>query len=202
MTSKPKILALAGSLREHSFNKRVLKTAVRGAEKAGAEVTLIDLKDYPMPICNPDLIESQGFPPNAEKLQRLLLEHNGLMIASPEYNASIPAPLKNMIDWTSRANGDLKLGDCYRGKVAAIMTASPGNFGGIRCLRHLRDVLTLLLVHTLPVEIAVPRVGSMFDGTSDEMKDETMRETLENLGASLTEMIKKVHGTAERSAAE
>lgn len=202
MTTKPKILAFAGSLREYSFNKRVLKTAVKGAEKADAEVTFIDLKDYPMPIYNPDLIESQGFPPIAAALQKLLLEHDGLMIASPEYNASIPAVLKNAIDWTSRANGDLKLGDCYKGKFGAIITASPGNFGGIRCLKHLRDVLTLLLVHVHPLEIAVPRVGAMFDGNSDEMIDENMRSNLENLGAALAEMLIKTRSDANATAAE
>ncbi|MGI8467961.1 MAG: NADPH-dependent FMN reductase, partial [Pyrinomonadaceae bacterium] len=155
MPKKPKILAFAGSLREKSYNKRVLKIAVEGAKKAGAEVTYVDLKDYPMPIYNADLQETQGFPPIATAFQKLLLEHDGLLIASPEYNGSIPSPLKNVIDWTSRANGDLKVADCFKGKVAAITTASPGSFGGIRCLAHLRDVLTILLVNTLPSEIAV-----------------------------------------------
>lgn len=150
-----------------------------------------------MPVYNPDLIETEGFPPAATALQNLLLEYDGLMIASPEYNASLPAGLKNMIDWTSRANGNLKLGDCYRGKVAAIMTASPGNFGGIRCLRHLRDILTLLLVHTLPVEIAVPRVGTLFEAESHEINDAVMRGTLENLGALLAETVRKLHGKTD-----
>lgn len=200
MTKKPKILAFAGSLRERSYNKRVLKTAVKGAENAGAEVTLIDLKDYPMPIYNADLVDAQGFPPIATALQKLLLEHDGLMIASPEYNGSLPGALKNAIDWASRANGNLKVGECFKGKIAAIMTASPGSFGGIRCLAHLRDVLTILLVQALPTEIAVAQVGAKFDGDSDEMTDETMRGVLENLGAALAEMLKKTHGETEAAA--
>src|SRR4051812_6072854 len=99
MPKKPKILAVAGSLREKSYSKRVLKVAIEGARNAGAEVTYIDLKDYPMPIYNPDLQDTQGFPPIANALQKLLLEHDGLMIASPEYNASLPGVLKNAIDW-------------------------------------------------------------------------------------------------------
>ena len=197
MSKNPKILAFAGSLREKSYNRRVLKTAIRGAESAGAQVTEIDLRDYAMPIYNADIQEKDGFPENAEKLQRLLLGHDGLLIASPEYNASLPAALKNVIDWTSRANGDIKLGQTFKGKVAAIMTASPGAFGGIRCLSHLRDVLTILLVNTLPTEIAVGKVHEMFDGDGAEMTDEKMKKILENLGASLVDLLRKTHGEVE-----
>ncbi|MDQ3132673.1 MAG: NAD(P)H-dependent oxidoreductase [Acidobacteriota bacterium] len=197
MSKNPKILAFAGSLREKSYNRRVLKTAIRGAESAGAQVTEIDLRDYAMPIYNADIQEKDGFPENAEKLQRLLLEHDGLLIASPEYNASLPAALKNVIDWTSRANGDIKLGQTFKGKVAAIMTASPGAFGGIRCLSHLRDVLTILLVNTLPSEIAGGKVHEMFDGDGAEMTDEKMKKILENLGASLVDLLRKTHGEVE-----
>lgn len=197
MSKKPKILAFTGSLREKSYNKRILKIAVEGARNAGAEVTHIDLKDYPMPLYSPDLQEMQGFPPIANALQKLLLEHDGLLIASPEYNASLPGVLKNAIDWTSRANGDLKTADCYKGKVAAIITASPGAFGGIRCLGHLRDVLTILLVNVLPTEIAVAKVGGLFEGDSDEITNNTMREILESLGASLVDMLRKTHGEVE-----
>lgn len=197
MSKNPKILAFAGSLREKSYNRRILKTAICGAEAAGALVTEIDLRDYAMPIYNADDQEKDGFPENAEKLQRLLLEHDGLLIASPEYNASLPAALKNAIDWTSRANGDIKPGQCFKGKIAAIMTASPGAFGGIRCLSHLRDVLTILLVNTLPTEIAVGSVHEMFDGDNSEIKDEKMKAILENLGKSLADMLGKTHGDGE-----
>jgi NAD(P)H-dependent FMN reductase len=196
MPKNPRILAFAGSLREKSYSKRVLKVAVEGARRAGAEVTLIDLKDYPMPIYSADLQDTQGFPPIATALQKLMLEHDGLLIASPEFNASLPAVLKNAIDWTSRPNENLKLGECYRGKVAAIISASPGSFGGIRCLGHLRDVLTILLVHTLPQEIAVAKVGGLFEDDGDEMTNSTVRGILEDLGASLVETLRKMHGTA------
>jgi len=189
--AKPKILAFAGSLRKYSYNKRVLKIAIEGAKRKGAEVTLLDLNDYPLPLYNADLQEEMGFPENASKLQRILLEHQGLLIASPEYNGSLPAVLKNMLDWTSRANGELKIGDCYKGKWAAIMTASPGSFGGIRCLGHLRDILSIMLVHVLPLEIAVARVDTLFEGDSNQMKDESMRLLIENLGESLAEVLSK-----------
>src|SRR2546423_14275045 len=131
MAKSLKILALAGSLREHALNKRVLKTAIKGAESAGAEVTYIDLRDYPMPIYNSDDHEAHGFDENALKLQGLLTQHDGLLIASPEYNGSLPAALKNAIDWASRPSDRYERRKGFRGKVAAMMKASPGSLGGV-----------------------------------------------------------------------
>lgn len=191
MTKKPRILAFAGSLREHSFNKRVLKTAIRGAEKAGAEVTYIDLLDYPMPIYNPDDQAENGMDENAVRLQGLLAQHDGLLIASPEYNGSVPAALKNAIDWASRPNEQYNTSEVFTGKVAAMITASPGSFGGVRSLAHLRGVLTSVGVIVLPKEIAVSFAGKMFNGDDGEMADERMKKILEGLGASLVEMLLK-----------
>ena len=197
MTKQPKILALAGSLRENSYNKRVVKTAIKGAEDAGATVTYVDLRDFPMPIYNEDDHKKDGFSPNALKLQKIFGEHDGLLIASPEYNGSIPGGLKNAIDWVSRASDEFEMNEVFRGKVAALMTASPGAFGGIRCLAHLRGVLSILLVNVLPSEIAVAQVSKMFDGDKEEMTDEKMKSVLEKLGASLTDMLQKTHGEIE-----
>lgn len=197
MAKKPKILAFAGSLREHSYSKRVVKTAIKGAETAGAEVTYIDLRDYPMPIYNEDDHKKDGFSPNALEFQKLLAAHDGLLIASPEYNGSLSGALKNAIDWASRASEDYKMGEVFKGKIAAIMTESPGAFGGLRCLGHLRGVLSILLVNVLPSEIAVANVGKMFDGDGVEMTDEKMKKVLEDLGASLVDILKKTHGEIE-----
>src|SRR5262249_19267723 len=162
MTKKPKILAFAGSLREHSFSKRVLKTAIKGAEKAGGEVTFVDLRDYPMPIYNPDDHERNGFDENALSFQGLLTRHDGLLIASPEYNGSLPAALKNVIDWAARQSDMYRKSDVFPGKTAAMMTASPGSFGGVRSLAHLRGVLTSVGGHVLPQEAAVTFVSDKF----------------------------------------
>ena len=193
MTKKPKILAFAGSLREHSFNKRVLKTAIRGAEQAGAEVTFVDLRDYPMPLYNPDDQERNGFDENALRFQGLLTRHDGLLIASPEYNGSLPAALKNAIDWASRPSDRYERDKVFRGKFAAMMTASPGSFGGVRSLAHLRGVLTSVGVHVLPQEVAVSFAGDKFTVDGEDMTDERMKGMLEALGASLAEMLKKTH---------
>src|ERR671929_360879 len=191
---RPKILAFAGSLREHSLNKRVLKTAVKGAEKAGAEVTYIDLRDYPMPIYNSDDHDRDGFDEHALRLQGLLVEHDGLLLASPEYNGSLPAALKNAIDWASRQSDRYERSKIFRGKVAAMMTASPGSLGGVRSLAHLRGVLTSVGVLVLPQEVAVTFAEGRFADGSEEMTDEKMKGTLEALGAALVEMLRKTHG--------
>jgi NAD(P)H-dependent FMN reductase len=191
MASTPKILSFAGSLREESFNKRVLKNAVAGARAAGAEVTVIDLRDFDMPIYNADDHEKQGFPENAIKFQELLLAHDGLLISSPEYNGSLPGGMKNAIDWASRPRGDVKMYAAFKNKVAGIMTASPGSFGGLRCLGHLRSVLTIMSVHVIPLEIAVTFAGEKFDG--DTMTDEKTKKLLENLGASVVDTVRKLH---------
>jgi len=196
MTYEPKILAFAGSLRRHSYNKRVLQIAVDGAIKAGAAVTSIDLNDFPMPIYNADDHVANGFDEHALKLQELLTQNDGLLISTPSYNGSLSAALKNAIDWTSRANDIYQKADVYPGKMAGIISASPGSLGGIRALAHLRGVLSSVKVHVLPSEAAVPYVKGKFDGDGTEMIDEKMKESLEGLGASLVEMLRRLHRPA------
>lgn len=192
MAITPKILAFAGSLRDGSLNKKILKSAADGARAAGAEVTVVDLRDFEMPAYDLDEHERNGFPPNAVKFQDLMLEHNGLLICSPEYNGSLPGGMKNIIDWASRKrDAEQKFYAAFAGKVAGIMTASPGSFGGLRCLSHLRDVLTIATVHVVPLEIAVTFAEQKFDG--DTMTDEKTKKLLENLGALVANTIRKLN---------
>lgn len=193
MSDTPKILAFAGSLRRDSHNKKVVRIAAEGARKAGAEVTFLDFKELPMPIYDADLQEESGFDENAARLQQILLAHDGLLISTPEYNGSLPAVLKNAFDWASRVNGDLKLGAAFNGKVGAIMSASPGSFGGIRCLGHLRDVLSVMGVHVLPQEFAISSVHQAIDENGVH-KDAKMQNLLEQHGANVVEMIGKLRG--------
>ena len=193
MTRSPKILAFAGSLREHALSKRVLKIAINGAKKAGAEVTYVDLRDYPMPIYNLDEHEKNGFDEKALAFQGLLVQHDGFLIASPEYNGSLPAALKNAIDWASRPSDQYPRSAVFSGKFAAMMSSSPGSLGGVRSLSHLRGVLTSISVNVLPQEIAVPFAEEKFAGDDEEMIDETMKARLEELGALLVETLKKTH---------
>jgi chromate reductase, NAD(P)H dehydrogenase (quinone) len=191
----PKILAFAGSLREGSLNKKVLAVAVEGAKATGGVITVVDLRDYPMPLYNADEHERNGFDANALEFQELLCEHQGLLIASPEYNGSIPGGMKNVIDWTSRKSERYERCEPFRGKHAAMITASPGSFGGIRCLSHLRGVLSIIGVTVLPSEIAVTFASQKFDADG-RMKDEATRALLEALGASLVDTLRRMHGEA------
>lgn len=197
MTKKIKILAFAGSLREHALSKRVVKIAIKGAEKAGAEVTYVDLRDYPMPIYSLDDHEKSGFDQHALRLQGLFTQHEGFLIATPEYNGSLSAALKNAIDWASRPSDMYPRSAVFAGKFAAMMASSPGSLGGVRSLSHLRGVLTSVSVNVLPQEIAVPFAEAKFAGDDEEMLDETMKARLEELGGLLVEMLKKTRAHVE-----
>jgi chromate reductase, NAD(P)H dehydrogenase (quinone) len=195
MSKKIKILAIAGSLREKSLNRRILKAAAEGAAQAGAEVMLIDLNEFPMPLYNEDRFEENGFDARALEFQRLVRDADAFLVASPEYNGSITAALKNAIDWASRPSGEFPRHEIFQKKFAAIMTASPGSFGGVRTLSHLRAILTSVGTFVLPTEIAVTFAEQKFDG--DRVTDERTKETLENLGAALVETVAAMkHGAA------
>jgi NAD(P)H-dependent FMN reductase len=189
--SAPRILAFAGSLRKDSFNKKLVQIAVAGARGAGAEVTLIDLKDYPLPIYDGDIEAASGIPENGKKLKELFLAHDGLLLSCPEYNSSITAVLKNTIDWVSRPlPGEANLA-CFTGKVATLMSASIGALGGLRGLVHVRSILGNIHVIVLPEQIAVSKAMDAFnaDGT---LKDAKQQAGIEGLGKRLAEFLKKI----------
>ncbi|MFP5410197.1 MAG: NADPH-dependent FMN reductase [Gammaproteobacteria bacterium] len=159
----PKILAFAGSLRRDSWNRKLIHVAAEAARAAGAEVTLIELADYPLPLMDEDLEAREGLPANAQRLKALFKAHDALLIASPEYNSSLPPLLKNTLDWVSREwQGESGLVP-YQGKVAALLAASPGGFGGMRMLPHLRQVLNALGVLVLPGQFSLAHADKGFD---------------------------------------
>jgi NAD(P)H-dependent FMN reductase len=163
-----------------------------GARSAGADVTLIDLRDLPMPVYDEDLETAQGLPENARKFKELMLAHDGLLIAAPEYNSSITAVLKNTIDWASRAlPGEAPLA-CFDGKAAAIMSASPGALGGLRGLVTVRSILGNIRVLVLPDQIAVVKAHEAFNADGS-LKDAKQQAAVEALGAKLTQLLMKLH---------
>ena len=186
----PKILAFAGSTRTDSFNKKLVKIAAEGARSAGAEVTLVDLRDYPFPMYDGD-VEKAGVPAKVTELRKIFNDHNGLLIASPEYNASVTAVLKNTIDWVSRPlNGEPNLG-CLSGKTAAIISASPSGFGGMRGLNHLRAILTHVQVTVIPNQVSVSSAQDAFD-EGGALKDQKKQADAQKIGAILTQTMKKL----------
>lgn len=169
--SKPKILAFSGSSRKGSFNQQLIDNAARAAEDAGADVRVIQLRDFPLPIMDQDLEREHGQPENGSRLKELFIEHDGFMIASPEYNSSISPLLKNAIDWVSRKVGDEPPLVAYKGKVAAIMSASPGRLGGLRGLAHVRSILANLGMLVLPDQLAVSSAMQAFDENGTLIND-------------------------------
>jgi NAD(P)H-dependent FMN reductase len=158
-----KILAFSGSTRRESHTKKLLQAAVAATRAAGGDITVIDLDDYTLPLYNGDLEARDGLPENAQRLKLLFKQHQALLIASPEYNSSVPPVLKNAIDWVSRDwQGESGLVP-YQNKTALILGASPGNLGGMRMLPHLRQILTALGVVVTPKQVSVVDAEHAFD---------------------------------------
>ncbi len=182
-----KILAFSGSLRAGSFNQKLVKIAAEGAREAGAEVTLISLADFPMPLFDQDLEDAEGKPEAAKRLKALFLEHDGLLIASPEYNSMITAALKNAIDWVSRADSEDEAPlAALGGKTAAIISASPGGYGGSRSLGFLREFLGNIKITVLEKEFSLPKANEAFaeDGS---LLDEGKAAEVRAVGRGLAE---------------
>jgi len=182
-----RILAFAGSSRRDSFNRKLVDIAASGAGKAGAEVTLVNLGEFPMPIINQDLEESEGMPEKAREFKELMVSHDGFLIASPEYNSFFSPLLKNALDWASRKEAaDEPPLVAYRGKKAAILAASPGGFGGMRGLIYLRMLLSGLGVFVLPEQVSVPGAFNAFNSQGD-LLDQKLHSAVMGLGEKLVE---------------
>ncbi len=182
-----KILAFSGSLRAGSFNQKLVKIAAEGAREAGAEVTLISLADFRMPLFDEDLETAEGKPEAAKKLKALFLAHDALLIASPEYNSMITGALKNAIDWVSRADSEDEAPlAALGGKTAAIISASPGGYGGARSLGFLRPFLENIRIKVLEKDFSLAKAHEAFaeDGS---LLDEEKAAAVLAVGKALAE---------------
>jgi NAD(P)H-dependent FMN reductase len=157
-----KVLAFAGSLRRDSYNKKLARVAAGVARDAGAEVTTLDLADWPLPIYDGDLEDREGVPVQVMTLKSMFRAHDAFLIASPEYNSSVSAALKNLIDWLSRPVKDEPSLACFRGKTAALFSASPGALGGLRGLVHLRAILGNIGVLLVADQLAIGKADEAF----------------------------------------
>jgi len=191
-----KILALAGSARAASVNKKLLATAARSAREAGAEVTEVDLRDFPMPLYDGDFEELEGVPEEARRLRELLVEHDGFLFSCPEYNGSITPLLKNTIDWISRPDGDVPGLVAYRGKTAALVSASPGALGGLRGLVHVRAILSGIGVLVVPTQFALGSATDAFDDHG-EFENSSLHNRLQAVTA---ELVRVTTGVSHQAA--
>ena len=156
-------------------------------------VTVLEFKDYTLPLFDQDLEQAEGPPEAAVRLKEQFLAHDGLLISSPEYNSSISPLLKNAIDWVSRPAEDESPLAAYQGKVAALMAASPGALGGLRGLVHLRSILSNIGVLVLPNQVAVPRAFEAF-GEDGKLQDEKLSGRVEQIAKALVKTVTKLSG--------
>ncbi len=191
MSTAPRIVAFAGSLRKESYNNKAVRIAAAAAQSAGGEVQVIDLRDYPLPVFDEDLEAAQGMPAAGAALKKLLIASDGLLIAAPEYNSSITAVLKNVIDWCSRsAAGEAPLA-AFRGKVAGLLAASPGALGGLRGLVTVRSILGNIGVLVLPDQAAIGRAHEAFDANGS-LVDAKLREMVAGVGRLVVETARRL----------
>ena len=190
MEDQPAILAFAGSTRADSFNKKMVRIAADAARNAGAEVTLVDLRDYAMPLYDGDLEAAEGLPAAAQAFKKLMIAHDGFLIAAPEYNSSISAVLKNTIDWVSRPVPEEPRLVAFQGKAAALMSAAAGGFGGVRSLAHVRSILANIGVVVLPEQVTLPQAMTAFE-PDGSFQDRGMQDRVASLGVRLATFLQQ-----------
>ncbi|AKM04729.1 NADPH-dependent FMN reductase [Burkholderia pyrrocinia] len=180
-----RILAISGSTRRDSLNQKLLNVAASGASDAGATVTPVRLSDYELPIYDGDLEAEIGVPARVRALQALVAAHDAVLIATPEYNGGYSALLKNAIDWISRPREDGTAGAALLGgKVAALVSASPGQLGGLRSQMGMRAVLDKLGMLVIPESFALSAAHDAFDAEG-QLKDANAGKLVRGVGAAL-----------------
>lgn len=189
---QPAILVFAASTREDSFHRKLSRLAVDYLRQLGGEVTWLDLRAYPMPLYDGDLELSHGLPEPAKAFKEVMRAHGAFVIATPEYNGSFSALLKNSIDWASRPEPGEKPLAVFRGKTAVLLDASPGPGAGKRGLRHARELLEMMGVTVIPQELAVPKAFEAFnpDGGLIRADDAARLESV------LAGLVKGLHAAA------
>ena len=184
-----KILALSGSQRAASWNSLLVRAAAAGAEAEGAQITVLDWAEHDMPLYDPDREKIEGFPDAVLRFKAALKAHHGFLIASPEYNGSLTPLLKNAIDWASRpAAGEAPMA-CYKHKVVGLLSTSPGVFGGVTGLVHLRAILSRLGSFVIPEQYPVGESSKLFDETG-AMRDPKLKAIAEGIGARTAKVLK------------
>jgi chromate reductase len=181
-----KILVIPGSLRTGSLNARLAAAIAHELALSGTEVTRISLSDFPLPIYDGDLQSKSGVPKHAVNLKRMMSAHHGVLIVTPEYNSSVPALVKNTIDWISRVQDPHETrGQVFRERVFAIAAASGNRLGGTRALAALRLILTACHASVVPNQLAL----SFADQAYDEMDHLKHPADIEALQALVRQLI-------------
>jgi chromate reductase, NAD(P)H dehydrogenase (quinone) len=185
----PKVLVFAGSTRTGSFNAKLAVLTASELSSAGLDVTLVNLRDYSMPMYEGDLEASQGMPVAARRFKELVREHDALVVASPEYNGSLQALLKNPIDWISRPDPGERSLAVLRGKAVALLSASPGQGAGKRVLRHLREWFELIGMKVIPAQVNIAHAQEAFN-QDDKLVSPEDREAVTQLVNELAQALR------------
>ena len=187
-----KILVIPGSLRTGSLNAKLAAVAAHALAQQGAEPTRISLSDFPLPIYDGDLQAKSGVPKHAVNLKRMMSAHHGVLIVTPEYNSSVPALVKNTIDWVSRVQDSHEArGQVFRERAFAIASASGGRLGGSRALAALRLILSACHAVVIPNQLALPFAEDAYDDT-DRLKHPADIEALQALVRQLIDVSQRM----------
>ncbi len=177
LNAEVKVLTFSGSTREQSVNKKLAREAANIACELKAKSLFIDLKNLPLPFYDADLEARQGMPDNVKKFRNLMIQSDLIIIASPDYNGSVPAVLKNALDWASRSESGGASRDAFKDKHFLIMSASPGKSGGAKGLAHLRAIIENIGGKVIPDQISVPDAYNAFD-PNGHLKSDILRNEL------------------------
>ena len=187
-----KILVIPGSLRAGSLNARLAATIAAELVVAGADVTRISLADFPLPLYDGDLQAKSGIPKSAINLKRMMSAHQGVLIVTPEHNSSVPALLKNAIDWVSRVHELHEVrGQVFRDRAFAIAAASGNRLGGTRALAALRLILSACQAPVIPSQLALSFANEAYDDM-DRLKHPADIEALKALVRQLIEFSQRM----------
>jgi len=188
----PKILIIPGSLRAGSRNAKLAAAAADAFAQAGLDVTRISLGDFALPIYDGDLQAKSGVPKNAINLKRMMAAHQGILVVTPEYNSSIPALVKNSIDWVSRVQDPHESrGQVFRERAFAIAAASEGRLGGTRALAALRLILSACHATVIPNQLALSFADEAYDDM-DRLKHPADIEALQALVRQLIDFAQRL----------
>ena len=165
-----KILAFSGSSSSKSINQKLVKSAVSLLDQCTA--TVIDIREFPLPIYSIDIEETNGIPENARKVRTMFSEHDGFIISCPENNGSMPAIFKNLIDWISRMEGRI-----FQDKPVLLLSTSPGMGGGKTNLSNIETLMPWwggIVVSTF----SVGNFHDQFDGETHQLKNKQLQDDL------------------------
>jgi NAD(P)H-dependent FMN reductase len=187
-----KILVIPGSLRSGSLNVKLAAVIAHALAKEGADVTRISLADFPLPIYDGDLQAKSGVPKHAINLKRMIGAHHGILIVSPEYNASVPPLLKNAIDWVSRVHELHEArGEVFRNRVFALAGASQSRLGAARALQALRLILSSCQANVIASQLTLAFADQAYDDM-DRLKNEGDIAALKELVAQLIDVSQRM----------